>query len=106
MHNEQPNINYIRQLSGGDVEFEEKMLSILQQELPEEIKIYLNTLEINNLHQTAEIVHKIKHKISILGLEKSYEYTIQYEKELLDGNRGGHEDFLRILNKMSEFLTK
>ncbi|TCP24310.1 hypothetical protein EV195_106115 [Tenacibaculum skagerrakense] len=103
---EQPNINYIKQLSGGDVEFEEKMLSILQKELPVEVETYLNTLKINNLQQTAEIVHKIKHKISILGLEKSYQFTVQYEKELLEGNKSKHEDFLKILNTMSDFLTK
>ena len=106
MISEQPNIDYIKELSGGDSEFEEKMLSILKQELPVEIKTYLKTLEINNLRQTAEIVHKIKHKISILGLEKSYEFTIQYEKQLLEANKEGHEDFLRILNTMSDFLTK
>lgn len=104
--NEQPNINYIKQLSGGDVEFEEKMLSILKKELPVEIETYLNTLKINDLKQTAEIVHKIKHKISILGLEKSYEFTIQYEKELLNGDKSNHEDFFKILTTMSDFLTK
>ncbi|MFY7672355.1 Hpt domain-containing protein [Tenacibaculum sp. MEBiC06402] len=104
--NEEPNINYIQQLSGGDIEFEEKMMSILKKELPFEIETYLNTLKINNLQQTAEIVHKIKHKISILGLEKSYQFTIQYEKELLEGNKSKHEDFLKILNTMSDFLTK
>lgn len=106
MLTEQPNINYIKELSGGDVEFEEKMVSILRRELPEEIKIYLKTLKINNLEQTAEIVHKIKHKISILGLEKSYEFTIQYEKELLNGDKSNHEDFFKILTTMSDFLTK
>ncbi len=106
MIDEQPNIDYIKQLSGGDVEFEEKMLSILKQELPVEIKTYQNTLKINDLNQTAEIVHKIKHKISILGLEKSYELTVQYEKELKEGDKSKHEDFLKILNTMSDFLTK
>ncbi|AUC17083.1 histidine kinase [Tenacibaculum sp. SZ-18] len=103
---EQPNINYIKELSCGDVEFEEKMVSILRRELPEEMKNYLKTLEINDLKQTAEIVHKIKHKISILGLEKSYEFTIRYEKELLNGDKSNHENFFKILATMSDFLTK
>jgi HPt (histidine-containing phosphotransfer) domain-containing protein len=105
MLNEKPNINYINQLSGGDTEFEQKMLEILKKELPNEIKIYENSLKINDLKQTAEIVHKIKHKISILGLEKSYEFTIQYEKELLAGNKSKHEDFSKILTIMLDFLT-
>lgn len=102
---ETPNLNYIHELSGGDKEFEEKMLSILKEELPEEIKQYKITVEMKVLKQTAEIVHKLKHKISILGLEKSYDFAVQYEKELLQGSDSKHNEFLEILNTMSNFLA-
>ncbi|WP_442265904.1 Hpt domain-containing protein [Tenacibaculum sp. ZS6-P6] len=104
MNSEKPNLNYIKELSGGDQEFEEKMLSILKNELPVEIKTYENHVENQDFKQIAEIVHKIKHKISILGLEKSYESAVTYEKELLNGVIKGHADFLEILTKMSSFL--
>lgn len=104
MNTEVPNLNYIRELSGGDEEFEKKMFSILKNELPEEIKIYNETIEKQSFKQIAEIVHKIKHKISILGLEKSYETAVTYEKELLKENMEGHADFVKILTKMSNFL--
>lgn len=103
---EQPNLQYIKDLSGGDVEFEEKMLLILKEEFPEELKTYNLTLEINELKQTAEIVHKLKHKISILGLEKSYELAVEYEKELLKGNNSMHSEFSEILKSISNFLAK
>ncbi|WP_299627696.1 Hpt domain-containing protein [uncultured Tenacibaculum sp.] len=101
---EEPNLSYIRELSGGDEEFEQKMLSILKSELPEEIETYQNHVENQEFKQIAEIVHKIKHKISILGLEKSYESAVKYEKELLEGDMKGHTDFEELLTKMSSFL--
>ncbi len=106
MNIEEPNFKYIRELSGGDEEFEKKMLSILKNELPEEIKTYKNHIENQDFKQIAEIVHKIKHKISILGLEKSYELAITYEKELLSRDMSGHANFMKLLTKMSIFLDK
>ena len=37
---EQPNCNYINQLSGDNIVFKDKMLAILKRELPEETDIY------------------------------------------------------------------
>ncbi len=106
MISEEPNLNYIKELSGGDSEFEHKMLSILKNELPEEINTYQKHYENQDFTQMATIVHKIKHKISILGLEKSYDSVIQYEKELLENNMKGHNDFQGLLIIMSNYLDK
>ena len=83
---ETPNLNYLKEISGGDTEFEEKLLRIVKIELPEEINTYKNFLNENNFKQAAELVHKIKHKISILGLEKSYQVAIDYEENLKRGD--------------------
>ena len=77
---EKPNLNYLKEISGDDRIFEQKMLEIVKKELPEEIKSYKNFIELQNYNQAAEMVHKIKHKISILGLEKSYQVAIDYEE--------------------------
>jgi HPt (histidine-containing phosphotransfer) domain-containing protein len=101
---EKPNINYIKEMSGGDTEFEEKIISILKKEFPEEKEIYFNRLEENDLKKISDIVHKIKHKISILGLTNSYNVAVGYEKSLLDGSMEGKDNFEAILNNMTEFL--
>lgn len=106
MLTETPNLNYIHELSGGDSEFEGQMIAILKQELPTEVDTYNNSIKNQNFKQSAEIVHKIKHKISILGLEKSYDFSVAYEKELLKGSMEKHTDFLSILNNMSTFLDQ
>ncbi|WP_075343652.1 Hpt domain-containing protein [Tenacibaculum agarivorans] len=106
MNLEQPNLNYIKELSGGDVDFEQKMLSILKNELPTEIEVYEKNIENQDFKKVAEIVHKIKHKISILGLPKSHEFAVQFENELRNENMQKHESFLKLLKLMSNFLDK
>ena len=76
---EQPNLSYIHQLSGRDPVFEEKLISIIKKEFPEEKARYFKHLEEKNYKLTAEDVHKLKHKISILGLEASYYLAENYE---------------------------
>ena len=102
--NEKPNLNYLKEISGGDLEFEEKLLIIVKKELPEEINTYKKFLNENNFKQAAELVHKIKHKISILGLEKSYQVAIDYEEDLKQDNLNLKLEFEEILNSMICFI--
>ena len=102
---ETPNLNYLKEISGGDTEFEEKLLRIVKIELPEEINIYKNFLNENNFKQAAELVHKIKHKISILGLEKSYELATEYEKNLKESNHTLEDAFDIIMQNITAYLV-
>ena len=60
----------------------------------------------DNFKLCAENVHKIKHKISILGLEKSYEIAEQYENNLREENYELQNRFSDILNKVTNYLNK
>ena len=53
-----------------------------------------------------ESVHKIKHKISILGLEKSYKIAEQHENNLREGNSALQDKFSDILNNVTNYLNK
>jgi HPt (histidine-containing phosphotransfer) domain-containing protein len=102
---EQPNLSYINQLSGGDKTFEEKLISIIQVEFPEEKAVYFNNILKKNFKEAAENVHKLKHKISILGLEKSYEMAVDFENNLLEKSTAGQEEFETILKTITNYLT-
>ncbi|MFI1743402.1 Hpt domain-containing protein [Thalassobellus sediminis] len=102
---EQPNLSYIHALSGGDKAFEEKLVSIIKTEFPEEKSIYFKHIKSANFKESAEIVHKLKHKISILGLEKSYEVAASFEDNLKENSSVGKEDFENILNAITTFLA-
>lgn len=102
---EQPNLNYIRELSGGDEVFESKLISIMKRELPEEFEEFKQNFEEKNFTKTAENVHKLKHKISILGLTEGYEEAALFESDLKnhqDGKR--YESFVKVIKSMLDFL--
>ena len=103
---EQPNLSYIQSMSGGDKAFEQKLLNIIKLEFPKEKEVYYANYTSNNFKQAAENVHKLKHKISILGLSKSYEIAVAFENNLLDGNTNLNEEFESILNTITNYLQQ
>lgn len=102
---EQPNIEMIRQMSGGDVSFEEKMIEIIQRELPKEITLYHEHLKNADYLTAAKDVHKLKHKISILGLEKSYKLAVDYENQLKENKSSLSDAFEDILKNMLGYIN-
>ncbi|MEN1784604.1 MAG: Hpt domain-containing protein [Bacteroidota bacterium] len=103
---EVPNLDYIKEISGGNEDFERRFLSIIQTEFPKEREDYLNFLQGGNLEESAKVVHKIKHKLGILGLTGSYKMAIRYEEDLKLGNVALKEDFEKILSAVHEFISK
>lgn len=103
---EKPNSNYINQLSGDNEEFKTKIIGILKRELPEEIIQYQNQIHSKNFKLAAESVHKLKHKISILGLEKSYYIAEEFEDNLKENSTNLQIEFENILKLMQDFVEK
>ncbi|WP_411893325.1 Hpt domain-containing protein [Winogradskyella sp. A2] len=101
---EQPNLSYIHSMSGGNKDFEQKLIGIIKQEFPLEKQEYIDNITAKNYKLAANNVHKLKHKISILGLEKSYEVAVNYEDNLIDHKTDGQDDFETILQIMTDFL--
>lgn len=103
---EAPNLNYIKELAEGDKAFEAKLIAVLKKELPEELEEYMNNFRKKNFLKTAENVHKLKHKISILGLTKGYEEAALYENDLRDHQEPKrHDSFVKIVGSMMDFLS-
>lgn len=102
---EQPNLSAIKELSGGDPDFESLLIKIVKKELPEEIETYHNNLSVKNYQLTADNVHKLKHKISILGLETSYYLATDYENELREHNLSKKNEFEKVLQAMTSFVN-
>ena len=101
---EQPNQTYIDSLSGGDEAFKQKLIDIIKKEYPEEKQVYFDNYNANNFKLAADNVHKLKHKISILGLEKSYDVAVAYETNLLEGSTDQKDEFEAILNTITIYL--
>ena len=101
-----PNLSYINSLSWGDDSFKEKLITVIKNEFPEEKAIYIKNIAAKDYKKAAENVHKLKHKISILGLEKSYEIAERFEKNLKKDSITLKEDFENILQTITNYLTK
>lgn len=101
---ETPNLNYIYSMSGGDKTFENKIIAIIKNEFPSEKAVYYKNIRAKHFQQSAENVHKLKHKISILGLEEGYQVAVNYENNLIEHSTEGLDEFELILQKITSFL--
>ena len=103
--NEKPNFNYVNQLADGDVAFKAKLLAVIKNEFPLELQKYHAAVSSNDLFQIAEVVHKLKNKISMLGLESSYLIAQEYEENLKQNSTSRKEIFEEVLTLMTAFIN-
>ena len=101
---EQPNLEYINQLARGDESIKNELITVVKTEFPEEQKEYFDSLEKKEFRKIEENVHKLKHKISILGLEKSYEIANEFEHNLRELSLEKQQDFENILKAISDYI--
>jgi len=101
---ETPNLSYIDDIARGDELIKKTLIDVIKKEFPVELEEYYKNYTNLDYKKIEADVHKIKHKISILGLKKNYEMANQYEHNLREKNLDGSEDFEKILNVISNYL--
>lgn len=103
---EQPSFYQIDKLARGDEEVKNMLIDVIKEEFPLEKNEYFNSFNDNDYKKTKELVHKLKHKISILGLTKSYELASAYEHNLVNNSIEGFKDFEITLATITDFVDK
>ncbi|EAR02319.1 hypothetical protein [Maribacter sp. HTCC2170] len=101
---EQPNLNYIKELAGDDIDFENRFIAIVKEEFPVEKDTYVGYIEQELPRAASEIVHKLKHKFNILSMEGAYKFAVTYEERLREGNTEMDMDFRKILETIETYL--
>lgn len=101
---EQPNLNYIKSLAKNDYNYEQILISVVKNELPFEIETYDRNMAKNDLIAAAQDIHKLKHKIMVLGMEKSYYIAEKHEDLLKNKSVELSESFRKILTAMNNFI--
>ena len=101
---EKPNLKYIDDLARGDESIRKILIDVIKTEFPEEKTAYYKSLKNKEHKKIEENVHKLKHKISILGLEKSYKIANEFEHSLRELKLDKVEDFEKILIVISDYL--
>jgi HPt (histidine-containing phosphotransfer) domain-containing protein len=102
---EKPNSAYIDSLAGDDLEFKAKLVGTLKRELPVEVARYKESIENGNFAETAAMVHKLKHKISIMGMEKSYYLAEEFENNLKNQSAVLKPEFDGVLTLLQDFAA-
>ena len=101
---ETPNLEYIIQLARGNESIKNELISVIKTEFPEEKKDYFESFNQNDFKKIEENVHRLKHKISILGLEKSYKLANEFEHNLREHNLEKQQDFEKILIAITNYI--
>ncbi len=101
---ETPNINYINELAGDDEAFKKKFIAIIKKEFPQEKQEYISYYTKRNYINTAAVVHKLKHKFNVLGLQQGYRLAVSFEEELLEENTNLHTSFLNVLETIEVYI--
>lgn len=101
---EQPNLSLIKEIADNDADFEKSILDILKREFPEEVALYKKNYTSKNYVEASDDVHKLKHKISLLGLNEGFKLAADYEIELKKEETRLHANFVEILDKIHVYL--
>ncbi|MBQ0733840.1 Hpt domain-containing protein [Aquimarina celericrescens] len=101
---ETPNLTYIKELAAGSDAFEQKIISIIKREFPEELHEFLDNYTAKSFSKAAENVHKLKHKIGMMGFEKGYQTAIDFEEGLKNNDTSLYSEFMLILESIEYFL--
>ena len=101
---EQPNLTYIEQLARGDDAIRKTLIDVIKTEFPDEKQDYYDSLNKKDYKKIEENVHRIKHKISILGLEQSYKLANTYEHNLREKKMDGVKGFEQILTTITAYI--
>ncbi|NQX78001.1 Hpt domain-containing protein [Gilvibacter sp.] len=101
---EQPNLDYLNQIADGQPDVIAQFLGIIAQEFPGEAERYFSLIEEKDSIKAAAIVHKLKHKISILGLVQGRALAIAHEEALKIEDYQHTDAFAVVLKQIDEFL--
>lgn len=101
---ETPNLNYLKDIAVGDVAFEENILNLLKNEFPKDFALFNENFNEKRYKEAAQNVHKIKLKISMLGLKEGLEIASNFEKDLKLNDIKLSQDFINVLKKMLVYL--
>lgn len=103
---ESPNLNFFLKLSNEDRQFMMRLTNTLKMEFTNDKNLYFDALAQKDYKKMKFIVHRIKHKVGLLGLTKSYNVVIEFENDLINENLKLKDKFLLILNTMTKYLEK
>jgi len=78
--------SHIELICKDDTECLASFRSVMSMELPGERQLLVEAVKTQDYKLAATVVHKIKHKFSLVEMSTAYRFSVSYEKELSEGN--------------------
>jgi PAS domain S-box-containing protein len=94
------NMNYLKELSAGNVDFELEMIQLFLKQIPDELQNIANAIEFNDIQKIKDLCHKVKSSFDIFGLETISEMLGQLAIDSSNGN-----DKSELLKQVSSMQT-
>jgi CheY-like chemotaxis protein len=94
------NMNYLKELSAGNVDFELEMIQLFLKQIPDELQNIANAIEFNDKQKIKDLCHKVKSSFDIFGLETISEMLGQLAIDSSNGN-----DKSELLKQVSSMQT-
>ncbi|MGK0412681.1 MAG: HPt (histidine-containing phosphotransfer) domain-containing protein [Polaribacter sp.] len=82
------------------------MLDLIKIEFPQEVQLFNHNFKLENYVEASDNVHKIKHKIGLLGMQEGTVTATEFELALKNGNTKLHAVFLEVIDKIHVYLCK
>jgi signal transduction histidine kinase/CheY-like chemotaxis protein len=72
------NLDYLKEISGGNTEFEKSMIEQFLLQVPRELENMKEAFDKANYPELAQIAHNLKTSVSFMGLAKSLDHNLDY----------------------------
>ena len=93
-------LSYFKTLSGGRPEFELNIYEMLIEDIPLQLSEVISAIDAGQLRDAAQIVHKMKSSLKMIGIQKIEPLVANLEQELNQGKLAEHS-----LNDLAEIQT-
>jgi hypothetical protein len=103
---EAPNLSYLTEIAGEDIDFEKRFIKLFKEEFLLEVGMYLRYMKEKEPRAAAEVVGKTKYKLGMLGLENSFDFANTHQENLQLGDTNLDRGFRKILKTVNQFLEE
>lgn len=104
MKEETPSQKMIIELFGDSRKEQKKIMKQIILEFRLDFIEFKNFYDLRDYTEASEVVHRLNHKIGMLGLEKNYTLAQHFESELRQDNTIRYDNYMKILSTVSQYL--
>ncbi len=100
-----PNSIFLEEQAQNNTVIVTRILEVMKEEFITEMEVYLSYMSNENYTEASKVVHKLKHKASLLNLDKEKAIELgKYEMDLLSKDLTLKDEFDEILDKISRYF--